>query len=269
MHSVSLDPDVAVAPPEEYRNVLLAALSPDERAVLVPHLERVPLERRRLLYDPERAIEHVYFLEHGVASILSVMRDGTGIETGMIGVEGMVGLPVFHGMDRTAEQAMMQVPGDGHRVPAVRFQSLLPQLPTLSMQLHRFAVYQFTFAAQNSGCNRRHTVEARCARWLLTVRDRTRSDVFELTHDFIAQMLGVRRASVTVALGVFERAGLIRATRNQVVVTDSAGLEGLCCECLRVIRAALARAMGNPTSVSALVAAPVSVDGRSTIGEPT
>jgi CRP-like cAMP-binding protein len=251
-----------------FRNRLLAALSADERTLLEPQLEHVTLDRRALLYDPERPIQHVYFLENGIASILSVMLDGGGIETGTIGPEGMIGLPVFHGMDRVAEQAMMQVGGTGHRVPAERFQELAPKLPTLSALLHRFSVYMFTFAAQNSGCNRKHSVDERCAKWLLTVHDRMETDRFELTHDFISQMLGVRRASVTVALGGFERAGLIRATRSQITVANRTGLEGVACECYGVVRAALERALGRPT-LSILSELPLSRDGHSTLGDGT
>jgi CRP-like cAMP-binding protein len=255
------------AHPSEFRNWLLAALPPEELALAVPRLEPVTLHRRRVLYDPERRIEHVYFLEGGIASILSVMADGSGIESGTIGAEGMVGLPVFHGMDTTAEQAMMQVPAEGFRLSAETFRELLPSLPTLGTLLHRFSVYLFTFAAQNSGCNRKHSVDERCAKWLLTVQDRTRADQFELTHDFISQMLGVRRASVTVTLGAFERAGLICATRSKLMVTNRAGLEEVACECYGVIRAALGRTLGVPAT-SVLAAIRFSEADHATTAEP-
>lgn len=255
--------------PRPYRNHLLAALPADEIAHLAPHLAPVPLERRRLLYDPERPIEHVYFIEDGIASILSVMADGSGIETGTIGAEGMIGLPVFHGMDRTAEQAMIQVSGAGYRVPSATFRTLLPGLPTLAAMLHRFAVYMFTLAAQSSGCNRKHSVEERCARWLLTVHDRVRVDRFDLTHDFISQMLGVRRASVTVTLGAFERAGMVRATRSRIEITDRAALEAVACECYGVVRAALARALGDTSARSVLREVKVSEGGHATTGDGT
>jgi CRP-like cAMP-binding protein len=252
-----------------YRNHLLATIPEDELARLAPHLEPVPLERRRLLYDPERPIEHVYFIEHGIASILSVMADGSGIETGTIGAEGMIGMPVFHGMDRSAEQAMMQVSGAGHRVPAAAFREVLERAPTLVAMLHRFAVYMFTLAAQNSGCNRKHSVEERCARWLLTVHDRVQVDRFDLTHDFVSQMLGVRRASVTVTLGAFERAGLVRATRSRIEITDRARLGGVACECYGVVRAALERALGDASARSVLRHVRVSDGQHATTGDGT
>lgn len=258
----------AVGSPDKgaYRNVLLAALPADERALLEPHLEPVTLARRAVLYDPERPIEHVHFIEQGIASLLSVTSDGGAIETGTIGAEGMIGLAVFHGMDRVAEQAMMQVSGAAHRIASPRFRELLPQLPTLSTLLHRFAVYLYTFAAQNSGCNRKHSVDERCAKWLLTVHDRVETDRFDLTHDFISQMLGVRRASVTVTLGGFERAGLIRATRSMIEITNRTGLEGAACECYGVVRAALERSLGVPAT-SILSRIPLSRDGLSILGD--
>lgn len=257
------------APRRAYRNHLLASLPEPELARIAPHLEPITLERRRLLYDPERPIEHVYFVEHGIASILSVMADGSGIETGTIGAEGMIGLPIFHGVDTTAEQAMIQVPGDGYRVPSATFRALLPALPSLATMLHRFAVYMFTLAAQSSGCNRKHSVEERCARWLLTVHDRVQADRFSLTHDFVSQMLGVRRASVTVTLGAFERAGMIRATRSRIEITDRPALEGVACECYGVVRAALARAMGDLGASSVLRAVHVSDGTHATTGDGT
>jgi CRP-like cAMP-binding protein len=267
--SGAAEPSRGGAPRPAFRNHLLASLPDAELARLSPHLEALPLERRRLLYDPERPIEHVYFMEHGIASILSVMGDGSGIETGTIGAEGMIGLPVFHGMDTTAEQAMIQVPGHGLRVPSAAFRALLPELPTLTTMLHRFAVYMFTLAAQNSGCNRKHSVEERCARWLLTVHDRLDVDRFSLTHDFVSQMLGVRRASVTVTLGAFERAGTIRATRSQIEIVDRPRLEDVACECYGVVRAALARAMGDFGASSVLRAVHVSDGRHATTGDGT
>ena len=251
----------------EFRNLLLTLMPADEQERLAALLEPVRLKRRDVLCDPERPIEHVCFIETGIASILSVMGDGSGVETGTIGAEGLIGLPVFHGMDRSAEQVMMQVPGDGHRIAAAAFRELLPELPRLSELLHRYSVYLFTFAAQNSGCNRKHSIEERCAKWLLTVHDRMPVDEFQLTHDFVSQMLGVRRASVTVTLGAFERAGMIRNMRSQIAIVDRPGLESAACECYEVIRASLERTFGGPGE-SVLARLRVSADGHSTVAEP-
>ena len=252
-----------------FRNRLLAALPPEETALIAPHLERVELEQRQLLCDVEQPIEHVHFIEHGIASILSVVGDGSAVETATIGPEGMVGEAVFHGVDATPEGAMVQVPSVAHRVRTDTFRELIPRLPTLQALLHRHSVYMFTLAAQNSGCNRKHAVEQRCARWLLTVHDRLESDDLGLTHDFISQMLGVRRASVTDTLAVLERRGLIRAGRNRITVTDRAGLERAACECYRIIASAADRMLEGRPSPSPLGRVETSRDGLSTLGDGT
>jgi CRP-like cAMP-binding protein len=153
----------------------------------------------------------------------------------------MVGSAVFHGVYTATQQAIVQVPGQSYRLDAETFVRLLPQLPTLNALLHRFSVLLFTLAAQNSGCNRKHSIEERCCRWMLMVADRLDRETFELTHDFIAQMLGVRRASVTEALGALEKRGLIRTSRGRITLVDRAGLEASVCECYQVIRGAVAR----------------------------
>lgn len=259
----------APAATSRFRNRLLAALPPDELAIVEPHLEHIELERRQLLYDAQVRITHVHFIEHGIASILSVVSDGSAVETATIGNEGMIGMSVFHGVDVTPEQAMVQVPGDAHQVRAEAFRELIPRLPALDRQLHRFAMYMFTLAAQNSGCNRKHAVEQRCARWLLTVHDRMDSDDIGLTHEFVSQMLGVRRASVTDTLAILEERGLIRAGRNKITITDRAGLERASCECYRIIHSAAESMLEERPSPSPLDRVETSRDGFSTVGDGT
>jgi CRP-like cAMP-binding protein len=252
-----------------FRNRLLAALPSAEIALLAPHLEHVVLEQRQLLHDPERPIPYVYFMEHGIMSVLSVVGDGSAVETATIGYEGMVGVEIFHGVDVSVEQAMIQISGDAHRIPAGAFRELTPRLPALATLLHRFSVFMFSLAAQNSGCNRKHAVEQRCARWLLTVHDRMDTDVLGLTHDFISQMLGVRRASVTDTLAALQARGLIRAARSRITVTDRAGLEGVACECYRIIASAAARLLEFKRSASPLASLVTSRDGFSIVGDGT
>src|SRR5579885_1427198 len=133
-----------------------------------------------VLYDSNQPLDAVYFIVDGIASVLSVMADGTAVETATIGREGMIGMALFHGVDRTPEQAMMQVSGKGYRIDARTFGELLPKLPALTALLHRFSVVMFTLAAQNSGCNRKHSIEQRCCRWLLMVHERLERDTFDL-----------------------------------------------------------------------------------------
>lgn len=248
-------------------NYLLTQLPPDERRVIEPHLEPVPLLRRALMYAAGKRIEHVYFVEDGIVSVLSVLADGSGVETATIGREGMIGSAVFHGMDRTAEQAMVQVPGKGYRMRSEVFRSLLPQLPRLTEMLHRYAVYLFSFVAQNSACNRKHTAEQRLSRWLLIVHDRLGTSEFELTHDFMSQMLGVRRATVTDVLADFERRNLVRTARARITITDRAGLQSATCECYAVVREALDAFVALADGPKVHETTPLRVGGISTIGD--
>jgi CRP-like cAMP-binding protein len=257
----------AQAESHRYANEVLSRLPAQELALLEESLEFLPLPRRALLYDAGKPIEYVHFVETGIASILSVLADGSGVETATIGREGMIGSAIFHGVDRTAEQAMMQVPGTGYRLKSGTFRRLLPRLPGLNALLHRYSVYLFTFTAQNSGCNRRHSIEQRLSRWLLIVQDRMAADEFELTHDFMSQMLGVRRASVTDALSELERRNLIRTRRGFVTIADRGGMESIACECYGVIRDALEAFLQHTGGSTAFADKQLSRDGFSTLGD--
>src|SRR3712207_5722894 len=147
-----------------YRNWLLRAMPPDEQELLSPHLESVRLELGRVVCEVHEPIEHVYFPEVGIISSLSVMADGSAVETATIGPEGMSGLAVFHGVDRTPEHVFVQVPGEGYRIAADSLRATLPSLPRLAAALHRYSAGLLTLIAQNSGCNRKHSVLQRCAR---------------------------------------------------------------------------------------------------------
>lgn len=251
----------------DFRNQILARLPGAELDLLRPHLYFVQLGRRAMLYDSGKPIEYVHFIEAGIASILSVMADGTGVETATVGIEGMVALAAFHGVERTAEQGMMQVPGSANRMEVGAFRELLPRLPQLTRVLHRYTVYLFTFAAQNSGCNRKHTVLQRLARWLLVVDERVGTDEFELTHDFMSQMLGVRRASVSEVLTDLESRGLIRSRRSFVGIVDRAGLQAVACECAVVIHEAMRAFLEDTGGATTFAGLQFSRDGRSVVGD--
>ncbi len=237
--------ELTSTPPAPTANKLLAALPYGERDQIAKNSVAVPMRRREVLYRPDEPIQHVYFIVDGIASILSVMTDGSGVETATIGREGMLGMPVFHGVYATPEQAMVQVEGVAYRMDVATFRSLLPKLPVLESLLHRFSVVMFTLAAQNSGCNRKHSIEERCARWLLMVADRLDTPVMELTHDFVAQMLGVRRASVTETLGELERRGYIQTSRGRIRIVERDGLQRTACECYTIIRSVVNRLLEN------------------------
>ena len=232
-----------------YRNRLLAALPADELAEIEPHLTRVTFRPGALLSDPWQPIAVVVFPEDCVVSQLSVMADGSAIETGTVGSDGMTHVALFHGVDATPEQIFVQVPGDAHQMSADAFRSVIARCPTLAQLLSRYTVAIYSLVAQSSGCNRKHSVDQRCARWLLHVHDRVGRDQFELTQLFLSQMLGVRRASVTVAAGALQDAGAIRYSRGRITVIDRARLESAACECYAVIRSTFDRILeGVPTT---------------------
>ena len=250
-----------------YRNQILSGLPADELERIAPHLERVPLVRRMVAYDPLGPISHVYFVETGVISVVSIMRDRTAIETATIGWEGVIGLPVYFGVDAVPEQAFVQVPGEALRLPAPQFRALAEQMPVLRQRLDRYAVCLFTLAAQCSGCNRAHTMEQRCARWLLMVHDRMLGDEFELTQDFLSQMLGVRRATVSETASQLQQAGFISYSRGRVVVVDRAGLERVACECYGIIRSTFARILEGRDMPNVLETMSLSEEGASTAAD--
>ena len=222
--------------PDAYpRNRILAALPAGEYERIARKLERVDLETRQVLYDVDRPIEHVYFPENAVASVLSITADGSSIETATVGREGLVGLALFLGADSTPAQAFCQIPGQALRMKAGAFRAYAARSRSLHALLHRYTQALLTLVAQSSACNRLHTMEARCARWLLHTRERVGADEFPMTHRFLSQMLGVRRATVTVAAGALQKAGLIEYTMGTIRVLDRAGLEAASCECYAII----------------------------------
>ena len=256
---------------QQFRNRILGALPTTELELLIPHLEPVRLERRTILCAPDRPIESVAFPEDALVSILSLVSDGSALETAMVGNEGMVGLPLFHGVDRTVTHAFVQVAGDAHTLTSERFAELLPQLPTLQRQLHRYAVALFTMTTQSSACSRKHTIDQRCARWLLTAHDGAGRAQFDITQQFLSQMLGVRRATVTVAAGILQREQLISYSRGRLVVRDRAGLERASCDCYQVVRDEIDRLLGDESWPSSLSesASSVAVVADSVGGSPS
>lgn len=233
-------------------NQLLAFLPPEERALVSARLEPVSLPYGYVVQDVYTPIDHVYFPDDAVVSSVSVMTDRSVIETATIGREGMTGLSVFHGVRATPEHVFVQVPGRARRVRVAEFLELLPGAPTLRALLHRYSSALFTLAGQNSGCNRKHSMVQRCARWMLMTHDRVGRDTFELTHLVLSQMLGVRRASVTVAALALQRAGAIEYSRGRVRVSDRARLEAAACECYGIISSTFDRTLWGLATPSPL-----------------
>jgi CRP-like cAMP-binding protein len=223
-------------------NHLLSALPSREYNRLLPHLDRVPLAFKDVLNEPGQCISHLYFPTSGLLSLLRD-RDGRerGMEVGVVGREGMTGLPVFLGWGTAITRNLVQVPGEAFRIRADKFRVLVSRDSVLHQLLLRYVYVFLTQLAQGVACNSLHSVEKRLCRWLLTVHDRAASDRFPLTHEFLAAMLGVRRASVTEAARRLRQAGLIRYGGGQLTVLDRRGLERAVCGCYRLIKAELDR----------------------------
>jgi CRP-like cAMP-binding protein len=230
--------------PESPRNRLLAALPLEEYERLQPQLETVSLALQERVYEQGEPVQYVYFPRTGVISLLAVMPDGAAVEFATVGSEGMVGLPVLLGAESLPSLALCQVPSVGERISAADFREAISRPGRLPVLLHRYTQALFNEAAQSAVCNRLHTVDARCARWLLITHDRVEGDRFPITQEFLSFMLGVRRPSVSMAAGALQKAGLIHYTRGQLTVLDRPGLEVAACDCYRIVCAEFERLLG-------------------------
>jgi CRP-like cAMP-binding protein len=178
--------------------------------------------------------------------MLASMEDGDAAEVGLIGREGMVGLPVLLGADRDDLEGMVQAPGHALRMDTSAFREALDRFPALRTLLLRYALVHHGQVARTAACNGRHHTEQRLARWLLMTHDRAEGDSFPMTHEFLGLMLGVRRAGITIAAGLLQKAGFIRYERGQMEVTDRPGLESVACECYGIVRRAQDQLLGLP-----------------------
>ena len=226
-------------------NFLLSSLPSREYNRLLPHFDRVPLHFKDVVHDLGQPISHLYFPTSGMLSLL-LARDGhrAGMEVGVVGREGMAGLSVFLGAVSESTRSMVQVPGEALRIHADKFRALVGRDSKLHELLLRYVHVFLTQLTHGVSCNALHSVEKRLCRWLLTVHDRAACDRFPLTHEFLAAMLGVRRASVSEAARRLRQAGLIRYGNGQLTVLDRRGLEKIVCNCYRVVKTELDRLLG-------------------------
>ncbi len=225
-------------------NRLLESLPPDLRERLLPRLDRVQFAFKQIFYDVNQPITAVYFPISGVVSLVTITEDGGIVEVATVGNEGMVGIPLLLGAESTPGRAFVQVPGEGWRMEAAEFRAQLQRDDRLRDHLGRYTQSLFDQIAQSAACNRLHSINERCARWLLMTHDRVGRDEFPLTQEFLAQMLGVRRASVNAAASFLQRAGFIRYSRGVITILDRAGLESASCECYRILRDEFERLLG-------------------------
>jgi CRP-like cAMP-binding protein len=220
---------------ETLYNKILLGLPAKERSAVFPELDFLPIRIHDILHDAGSPITHGFFVNEGLASFLSVMKNGKSVEVGLAGAEGFVGLPLVVGLSTSPTRVVMQVKGGAFRIKRSKLQDALRRCPQLQRQLNRFTQAMTMQAAQVAACNRVHEVDERLARWLLMSQDRLGGYRVPLTQEFLAHMLGTRRASVTIAAGILQRAGLISYTRGEVNVVDRSGLEDACCECYRLM----------------------------------
>jgi CRP-like cAMP-binding protein len=202
------------------------------------------MELRHVLFEPRASIDYAYFPSEGVVSLLTVMEDGAGIELATIGNEGMVGLPILLGIAESSSRAVVQVPSVGLRMRADRLKAEISRdTPLRRLLLLYNGVFLFQIS-QGVACNGLHSVQRRCCRWLLMTHDRVASDEFPITHEFLSQMLGVRRPSITEVLRPLQKDGLIGYRRGKMTIFDREGLEAASCECYRIVVQEYQRLLG-------------------------
>lgn len=218
------------------KNRILAVLSDDEYERLLPHLEPFAFNSGKVLYEIGEPIEYLYFPSDSVVSLVTQMQDGRIVEVGLVGNEGMTGLALLLAQKVSAERAIVQIPNGGMRAKAAVIEKEFELCEGLHDSLLKYANSLMRQISQTAACNASHTVEERLSRWLLMCRDRVSTDEINLTQEFIAEMLGTRRATVNVGAINLQSAGLISYNRGHIRIIDREGLEGFSCECYEAVR---------------------------------
>jgi CRP-like cAMP-binding protein len=217
-------------------NRLLAALEPADFACLEPYLELIHLTHKQVLYEPGDVVRHVYFPYNAIVSLVNVMEDGSSVEVGVFGREGVLGLLSAMASRQAFGRYLVQMPGSASRIAFERMKEVQNVRPKLRQLILNYGEALLGQTFQTVACNAVHPVEARCCRWILTMHDRADQDTLPLTHEFLAEMLGVQRSSVSVVTRTLQTAGLIQQSRGSITVTDRMGLEDAACECYGRIR---------------------------------
>ncbi len=225
-------------------NLLLAALPAEDYKHFIPHLDEVSFPIGKVLHPPGERIKDVYFPTQGMVSLISILEDGSTTEIALIGNEGMIGMPVFWGGNYSTNCAVVQLEGSGLKLNAEIFKQKFLSSEVLQKRLLLYTQALLTQVSQNAACNRQHTIEERLCRWLLSVCDCIGKDNFPLTQEFISQMLGIRRSSVTVAAGTLQKAGLIRYNRGNINIINIKDLEAAACECYCLVKKEYKRLLG-------------------------
>ena len=217
-------------------NLLLLNTPPREWERLYPLLELVRLRLHQVLHEAGESIKSVYFLNNGLGSVLTVLPDGDTVEVGLIGNEGFIGVPVIFGFKTSPLRIVVQSDATAYRVDVQALRKLLPDCPVFEKQLQRFTMILGMQSTQLAACNRLHDVAERLARWLLMSHDRIGGDTMPLTQEFLGQMLGTRRSSVSMAANILQKAGMITYTRGNVTIVNKRKLAEAACDCYEVIQ---------------------------------
>jgi CRP-like cAMP-binding protein len=219
-----------------YKNRILASLPKGEIGRLAPYLSPLILEVGMTLIEPGEDITHAYFLESGLASVVVAMSNGTTVEAGIIGNEGVVGIPALLGTKSMPSHTYIQIPGEGYRIRAQYLGEEFKRPRTLQKQINHFLQAHLAQTAQTAACNRLHNIGERLARWLLMCHDRMESEAFTITQESLGNMLGTPRTTLTLAAGQLQKADLIDYSRGRIHIKNRKGLEMAACECYQTMR---------------------------------
>lgn len=231
-------------PQRPLENRILSGLLPDDRVRILRALQPVTFALGEVVYESDGHLEHIYFPTTAVVSLLYTMEDGSTAEMGLTGNDGVVGIALFLGGDTTPNRAVVQIAGEAFRMKARILREEFARGGSLQHVLLRYTQALITQISQTAVCNRLHPVEKRLCRWLLLCHDRVKSEELQMTQEFISNMLGGRRESVTVAAGHLQDAGLIHYSRGRIDIRDRKGLEAAACECYMIVKAEFDRLFG-------------------------
>jgi CRP-like cAMP-binding protein len=230
----------ANAPSNWPSNRLLLALPPRNLKRLMPELEQIRCHRAQVLMDADSALDHVFFPDSGVVSVVAVYTDGNIIEMATVGREGFTDVQAVLGAKRSSVQLLVQIPGSAAKMSRAAFTRAIQSMPAFRSLMDAYVQAFLEQVMVSVACNGAHSLKQRLARWLLMMRDRTDDDALPITQSLLAEMLGVQRPTITNAVREFERAGLIERGRRQVTILDRRGLTAASCECYQLVRARLA-----------------------------
>lgn len=237
-------PGARVADPRPTTNRLLAALRPATRDAVRAALEPVTLQAGATLCEPGQRLDYLYFPTTAIVGLVYTLADGATTETGLVGNEGAAGIPLFLGSETAPHEAVVTVGGHAFRMRAHDLHHAFHRIYDFRAMLLRYTQAMLVQVSQNAVCNRLHSLDTRLCRWLLLTRDRLQTREIRATQEFVAQMLGVRRECVTLAVHRLQEAGLVRKTRGHIIIVDDEGLEAAVCECYGAVRAEFERLLG-------------------------